>query len=102
MGNDKLASGIIGCDLRQYRNNVFVRETVEPVAAHPPFCQRARQSEALGERRLRLMKRRIETSNLPHLGCGQGDRADRGNVVRLMQRSERRKRLQCRDNPRVD
>jgi hypothetical protein len=73
MGNDKLAAGIIGCNLRQYRDNVFVREAVEPIAAHALLRQRARQGEVLGQRRLRLVKGRIETSNLRYVGCSRGD-----------------------------
>lgn len=102
MGDDQPAAGIIGHDLRQCRDNVFVRVAVEAVAAHALLGERARQGEALSEHRLCLVKGPIETSNLRHLGCGRGDRADRGNMVRLMQWSERHQRLQSCDSLRVD
>jgi hypothetical protein len=46
---------------------------VEPIAAHALLHQRARQGDVLGERRLRLVKGRIETSNLRYVGCSRGD-----------------------------
>ena len=75
---------------------------MEAVAAHALRRELPRQREFLRQRRLVSMKSGIEAGHLRNVGRCRGDRTDRADVVRLMQRGEWHERLQRRHNLFVD
>ena len=62
---------------------------MKSVAANALLGEPAGQGERLGQIRLGAMERRIEAGDLWNLRRSLHDRADRREVVRLMQRGER-------------
>src|SRR5690242_17900179 len=82
-------------ELAQAGYQVFVRQTVEAVAPHAFVAQAPWQCEGLRQMALATMKGGIEAGNLRHARCGGEDRANGGEVVRLMQRRQWAQRLQC-------
>src|SRR5271170_4104260 len=62
---------------------------MKPVPANARVGEAARQSERLGEIRLRAVEGRVEAGDLGNLRRALHDRADRREVVRLMQGRER-------------
>ena len=66
---------------------------MKAVAANAGRRERARQGEVGSLRRHGVVERRIEAGNLWQSRARRGDRADRRNIVRQMQRIERRQSL---------
>jgi hypothetical protein len=48
------------------------------------------------------MERRVEAGDLRQVGVDRGDRADAGEIVRLMERRQRAERLQPGEHGRID
>jgi len=69
---------------------------VETVAAHPFCFQRTRQREPSGHWRHGVVERGIEACDLRKLRSGSCNRTHRSEIIRHMQRIERRQRLQLR------
>ena len=83
-----------GCGLRieapEHARDIFVRQPVKPVTTHAALGDRRRQRERLRDLGLHAMKRRIEARDLRQIGTKLTEYLDRLEVVRLMQRRERR------------
>lgn len=88
--------------LRHDRGNVFVRQTVESVAADAACGDVPRQRKRLFDGRPRVMKGGVEAGNLWQIGRAGQDGSDRRDVVRLMQRRERNQRFQRTQYVRID
>jgi hypothetical protein len=100
--DDHASVGDLRRDLWQDRGKVFVRQAVEAVALHSCCADVAQQRNHLGDGRLAAMKAGVETGDLRHARKLLGDRVDRCQVVRLMERSERNQRSQLLQNRRGD
>ena len=61
---------------------------MKTVALHPGAADLHGQRNQLGNGRLPAMKARVEAGNLRHIGEQRGYRVDRGEVVRLVERSQ--------------
>jgi hypothetical protein len=92
--DDHPAVGDVGCDVRQGRRDVFVRQPVKTVALHAGAANLARQRHELRDRGLPAMEAGVEAGDLRNAGQIRADGFDRGEVVRLMQRRERDQRPQ--------
>ena len=79
-----------GREFAQPRHKILVRQAMKSVAPNARIGKPARQGESLGEMRLAAMKGGIEARDLRNLRRDAHDRADRGEVVRLMERGQRR------------
>jgi hypothetical protein len=75
---------------------------VETVSLDPSVMQFTGQREALGDRRLVMMKGGIEAGNLKQFRSTHQQRPDRCEVVRLMQGCEGNVLLETRDHALVD
>ncbi len=64
---------------------------MKPVPPNALVCEPARQSECLSKIRLAAMKGRVEAGDLRNLRRNVQDRANGGEIVRLMKRRQRRK-----------
>ena len=87
---------------RKDRGDVFVGQAVKAVALHALPGQRAGQREGRGNVRLAGMKRGIEADDLRDVGVEFPKRADRFQIVRLMQRCERNQKLEIAQHGRRD
>ena len=67
---------------------------MEAVALHVVADHGARQGHELGDGRLAAMEAGVEAGHLRHVGQPLGHRVDGGQVVRLMERGERRQLAQ--------
>ena len=75
---------------------------METVAANAFVIEPAGQSKPVGELGVTAVKGGIEAGDLRQVGLHGGDRADAGEIVRLMQRRERTERLQPGEHSRID
>ena len=75
---------------------------MKAVTPDPALVQRAGQGEAGGDLGHRAVKRGVEAADLRHLGIDRKGGAHRGKIVRLVQRGERRKRVEPRDPVRIE
>ena len=75
---------------------------METVAADAVIVEAARQGEHVIDERVAAMKRGVEAADLRHLGIDRKGGAHRGKIVRLVQRGERRKRVEPRDPVRIE
>jgi hypothetical protein len=75
---------------------------VEAVAPHAFLGQLLGNGVKLRQLGLRAMERGVEARDLRHVGRGLGDCPDRREVVRLVQRGERRERGEVFDHPCFD
>ena len=75
---------------------------MEPVAPNALFGEPARQREGGSDLRLGMVKRRIETGDLRQGRVQLRDRRDGGEMMRLMQRSERNEASQFGNDLSVD
>ena len=98
--DDSAPVGDLGRHLWQDRGDVLVRQAVESVALHDARADVARQRHDLGDGGLPPVEAGVEASYLRHAGKLLGDRVDRRQVVRLMERSERNQRSQLLQNRR--
>ena len=75
---------------------------MEAVAADAVVVEPARQGEPVGELGMAAVERGIEAGDLRQVGLDRGDRADAGEIVRLMQRRERAERLEPGEHRGID
>ena len=75
---------------------------MKAVAADAVVMEAARQGEPVGELRMGAVEGGIEAGDLGQVRLASGDRADAGEVVRLMQRGERAERLELGEHGIVD
>ena len=68
----------------------------------PVVVEPARQGEPVGELGMAAVERGIEAGHLRQVGLDRGDRADAGEIVRLMQRRQRAERLELGEHRRID
>ena len=94
MEHDRPARGRARVVLRQHGGDVLVGEAVESVALHALPRQLLGQREHLGHRRVAAMERRVEAGDLRQFRPPLEQHPDRGQVVRLVQRRERRQRAE--------
>ncbi len=80
----------------QAAGDVLVGQAVKAIAAHADVRDGTRQGEPSGNRRQGVMKRRVEACDLRERGTGCGNRVHRREIIRHMQRIERRQSLQRR------
>ena len=102
VSDDHAPAGDLRRHLRQDRGDVLVRQAVEAVALHAGAADLAGQRHHFGDRRLTAMKARVEAGDLRHTGEPLGDRFDRREIVRLVERSERHQLAQFFQNLRRD
>ena len=88
--------------LRQRPGDVFVGQAVEAVALDAFGRETARQRKLLRDVGLTAVKRRIEAGNLGHFRQQGAQGFDAGDVVRLVQGSERDETFQVAENGVVD
>ena len=89
-------------DLRQALRDVFVGKAVEAVAAHAFGVEALRDRVVVGKRAVAAMKGGVEAGDLRQIRKARADRADRRQVVGLMQRRERNVALESRKHVVVD
>ena len=102
MGDHDAAAGDLRRDLGQHARDVLVGQAVEAVAADAVVVEPARQGEPVGELGMAAVEGGIEAGDLRQLGLDRGDRADAGEIVRLMQRRQRAERLEPGEHRRID
>ena len=85
MGDHHAALADVWRNLGQHARDVLVGQTVEAVAADALVVEAARQREPVGELGMAAVKSGIEACHLRQVGLDRGDRADAGEIVRLMQ-----------------
>ena len=90
VSEDDPPAGKLRRELPQARREELVGETVKSVTTNAFLTEAPRQSERLSQIGLGAMEGRVEAGDLRYLRRGLHDRADGGEVVRLMQRRERR------------
>ena len=76
-------------NVAQLSADEFVGQAVKTIAPHALVRNFTREREGIAERALRLVKSRIEAGYLWNVRSCRGDRIYGGEVMRLMQRSER-------------
>ncbi|MCY1520626.1 hypothetical protein D9M68_554080 [compost metagenome] len=98
MRGDDLAHGDVRQRLAQALRDVFVGQPVEAVAAHPFLVQALGQRVAVGHVAVAAVECGVEARHLRDPGPAFADDADRSQVVRLVQRRQRREGIQlCQD-----
>ena len=90
--------GCVRCSLLKLARNVLVGQPVEPVAADALLVIDAGQGECVVDPGVGAMERRIETGDLHRIRKGPLRGLYAGQVMRLVQRRERNKLFQLRDN----
>ena len=98
MGDDHLAVRDLGRRDRQSIGDVLVGKSVETVAAHAFQIERLGDCEPVGDLGMAPVERRVETGNLQHVRQSLAKRADRCQVVGLMQRRQRNERNELIDH----
>lgn len=89
-------------EIAQLAGQVFIRQSMETVAAHAGAGIGMWQPQAGGDRWHVTMKGGIETCDLLQFGTQALDGFHRGEMVRLMQWRQRYELLQCRQRVRID
>ena len=102
MGDHHAALADVRRDLGQHARDVLVGQAVEAVAADALVVEPARQGEPVGELGMAAVESGIEAGHLRQVGLDRGDRADAGEIVRLMQWRQRTQRLQLGEHSRID
>ena len=90
MRDDDAAIGSRAKVVGQDAGDVFVRKTVKAIALHAGFGDVARQGISLRHPGLRAVKFGVEAGDLRQFRPQAGDGADGRQVVRLVQRGQRR------------
>ena len=98
MRNDHAAFCDLRRDVAQALGNVFVGKAVKAVTSHAFLVEVLRDGIVICEGAMAAMKRRIEAGNLRQLGSAREKRADRREIVGLMQRRERNVAFKSRNN----
>ena len=94
MSDDKLAPGKRRIDLLETSGDELIGNAVEAVALDALGAQRPRDRQSPGDRRLVVMKRRVEAGHLRQMWADSGDRLDGREIMRLMQSRQRNESLQ--------
>src|SRR5215212_3162443 len=102
MGNHDPSRGKSGVEVRENGRNVGVGEAMEAVAPHARFGHGAGQGEQLREIWLVAVEPRIEARDLGKVWKPLSQNADRRQVVRLMQGSQRYELLELSQDMLVD
>ena len=90
MSDDHRALGrTSGATCAQAVGDIFVRQAVEAVAAHALGVEPLRNGVMIRDRAVAAMKRGIEAGDLRQIGKALEQRADRREIVRLVQRRQR-------------
>ena len=95
MGDDHAALRNVGRQLRQPARDVFVGQPVKAVAADAFLVEALGQRVAVGNFGMAAMKCRVEAGDLRKLRLSLQQSADGAEIVRLMERRERREGLQA-------
>ena len=98
MGDDHPAVRTRAKMIRQDAGDVVVGQAVESVADDAFVGQSARQGEQFGQPVLAAVKAGVETGDLLQSGLPFRDSADRGKIVRLVQRRKRGQRIKRGQN----
>ena len=93
MRDDDASRGDDGIELAQPMRHIFVGEPMKPVATQAALEVVARQPVAVVHEIMAAMKSRIKTGNLRNAGKAVARRAQTGDIMRLVQRRERRQSL---------
>ena len=91
-----------GRDVRQGLRDIFIGETVKSVAPDPFIVQPTGYGVVVRDLVMVAVKGRIEAGDLRQCGKIGKQGADRRQIMRLMQRRQRREALQTRDYAMVD
>jgi hypothetical protein len=102
MGDDHAPGGERRRHACEFPRDPRIGQPVEAIAANAPVIHCARQGETLGLVGPSAMECRVERRDLRHVGRQLGHGPDRGEVVWLVQRGERRKALQLGQHILVD
>ena len=102
MGDDHTPVGDLGRHLRQTAGDVLVGHAVEAVAAHAFCIEALRHRIMVRQRGVTAMKGGVEASDLRQLGRPRQQRADRRQIVRLMERRQRDQALKLVQHIDVD
>src|SRR5215471_9167177 len=89
MSDNDAAFGNRGIKFRQAAGNIFIRQAVKTVTPHALLIEPLGDGVTVGEWTMRAMKRSIEARHLEQFGPLCQERADRGEIVRLVQGGER-------------
>ena len=102
MRHDDPATGQHRIDLLKSVRDEFVGQPMKAKAPQAPLVIGARQRVGVVDEGVAAMKRRVETHHLRHARKRPVGGLDAGEVMRLVQRRERRQRLEFGDQRRVD
>src|SRR3546814_3559511 len=89
-------------DGSQLPGDIFVGQSMKSIAADSLLMQRAGEREPRGDLGLVVVKRGIETGDLGKVWRHDCNCVDRGQIVRLMERCERAKRVEFVEKARID
>ena len=89
VGDDHAPARDLRRHLGQHGRDVLVRQAVEAVALHAGAADLRGQGDELRHRGLAAVERGVEAGDLRHAGEPLRDRLDGGQVVRLVQGSQR-------------
>ena len=102
MGDDDASTRDLRCDGSQPLGDIFVGQAVESVTPHPLGVEALRDSEMIGHGPAATMERGIETGDLRQFREARQNRADRREIVGLMQRRQRNIALKLGQHGAVD
>ena len=102
MRDDDPALGDFGRNVRQGLRDVFIGKTVKSVTPDALLVQPAGYGVVVRDLVVVAVKGRVEAGDLRQRGKIGEQRADRRQIVGLMQRRKRREPLQTRDHTMVD
>ena len=102
MGDDNPADGQFRRLSAERPRDVVVRQTVEAVSPDTGVVEFSRQREPGGRVGLAVVERRVEACHLRKVRVRRRQRPNRHQIVRLVQRRERRQRFEFAQNDVVD
>ena len=102
MRDDHASVGDVRRHLRQPAGDVFVRQPVEAIPSDALGIITLRNGEVVRDGTVAVMKSGVEAADLRKAGGAGQQRADRGEVVGLVQRRERDETLEIGEHGRID
>lgn len=102
MGDDHAAARDAGRDLGQPVRDVLVRQAMKAVAAEALDIELLGKGIAVGDIGVTAVESGVEAADLQKLWLALPHGPDRGEIVPLVRRSERRKRVEPREYGIVD
>jgi hypothetical protein len=102
MGDNHPFGRDVGCDLRQAARDIFVGKAVEAVTPHTFGVEGFRYRVVVGQRAVVAVKRGVEARDLRHIREACQRRADRRQIVGLVQWRQRDEAFQLRYHLLVD